>query len=86
MPLQAAKDALDSTTLYGASATGVGFTATFAQYYPMVTGSMAIIIMIMTIIHVFRKIKGSALDNKLKQLEIDEYNDKMNRRKDDPKD
>lgn len=83
MPLETAKDALDGTTLLGAGSTGIGFTATFAQYYPMVTGTMAFIIMALTIIHVSRKIKGSALDNKLKQLEIDEYSQKLKRRHDD---
>ena len=63
--------ALDSTTLLGTSSAGVGFAATFAQWYPAVTGTMAFIVMVMTIIHMYRRIQNSALEKTIKLQNIE---------------
>ena len=85
MPLQAINDAVDGTTVLGTGSAGIGFAATFAQYYPIVTGTMAFIIMIMTITHVYRKITNSKLDERIKIQQIELNDQKHQRRKDDPK-
>jgi len=84
MPEKAIQAALDPTTLVGTGATGIGFAATFAQYYPVITGSMAFIVMVMTIVHLFRKIKNSNLDEEIKKQQI-ELNKRQLRRKSDPR-
>ena len=82
MPLQAAKDAFDGTALLGTSSAGVGVVATFSQFYPIATGGMAFIIMSLTIIHIYRKIKVSRLDEEIKQQEIELNKHKLNRHDD----
>ena len=74
MPTQAIKSAIDSTTLMGTGVSGMGFAATFSQYYPMVTGSLAFIVMVMTIAHLYSNLKNSNLENKIKlqQFELNE--------------
>lgn len=60
----------------------MGFTATFAQYYPIVTGTMAFIVMVMTTVHLYRRIKNASLDERIKLQEI-EKNDRQLRRSTD---
>ena len=74
MPAEAIKSAIDPTTLLGGSVSLGGFAATFSQYYPMVTGSLAFIVMLMTIVHLYNKLKNSRLENRiyLQQFEINE--------------
>ena len=74
MPADAIKSAIDPTTLLGGSVSLGGFAATFSQYYPVVTGGLAFIVMIMTIVHLYSKLKNSKLENKIKlqQFELNE--------------
>jgi uncharacterized membrane protein YhiD involved in acid resistance len=84
MPDKVAQAAIDPTTILGVGATGVGTAATFAQYYPLVTGSMAFIVMVMTIVHMYRKIKNSNLDEQIKLQEIELNKRKLRRATDNP--
>ena len=78
--------AIDGTTLTGAGASTVGWIATFGQYYPMITGSMAFIVMLLTIVHLFRRIKNSNLDEEIKIQTIELNNIELQRRHDDQHD
>jgi len=71
---------IDTTTLTGTGAAGIGFAATFAQYYPMVTGSLAFIVMVMTIVHLHRRLKNSTLDTERLELDIQIKKDQLKRR------
>ena len=86
MPDKAIQAALDPTTMVGTGASGIGFAATFAQYYPMITGSMAFIVMVLTIIHLYRRIKNSNLDEEIKMQTIELNKQELRRRAGDQHD
>ena len=79
MPADAIKSAIDPTTLLGGSVSLGGFAATFSQYYPFVTGGLAFVVMVLTIIHLYSKLKNSRLENRI-QLQQFELNERKLRR------
>ena len=76
---------IDTTTVAGGGASALGWAATFGQYYPVVTGSMAFVVMALTIIHLFRRVSNSKLDNEIKLQQI-ELNKRELRREGDKHD
>lgn len=70
---------IDTTTLAGGGASAVGWAATFGQYYPYITGSLAFIVMIMTIVHLHRGIKNRSLDEEIKKQQIELNNRQLRR-------
>ena len=78
MPLQTAKDALDGTTLFGSGVAGGGFLVSITDWAPVVGIGISSVVGILTIVHLVNRIRIS-------NQELRMNNDKMNRRKDDPK-
>ena len=78
---------IDTTTLIGGGAATIGWMATFAkffgEYYPYLTAGLATTLMIMTIFHVYRRIKNSKLDYRIKMQTIEMNKQELRRRASD---
>jgi|14BtaG_2_1085337.scaffolds.fasta_scaffold110707_1 hypothetical protein len=93
MPAQTLKDAADPTTWVGSGVAGGGFLVSMADWAPLFGIAISAIVGIFTIVHLYRRIKISKQDEiirdqeiALNKQELQMNNEKMNRRKDDPKD
>jgi len=79
MPAQALKDAVDNSTLFGGGVSTGGILISITDWAPLVGIAISSVVGIMTAIHLYKRIKISNQELKMN-------NDRMNRRKDDPKD